>query len=213
MLVDLATASVFLDFDGTISVDDVADHVVERLAGPGWEPIQAAAEAEEIGSREWVVSIWDLLPRDETALRAAAAEIPIDRDFEPLVRELRAGGAEITVVSDGFGYYVDAVCAPLGLRVLTNRPDWDTGRIEFPHEDRCCACSSCGVCKQAPIKDAKHAGKTTVLIGDGLSDFKAALVADLVIAKGALARWCEIQGIPHARFECLGDVRHLLAGR
>jgi hypothetical protein len=36
-------------------------------------------------------------------------------------------------------------------------------RLEFPHEDRCCACSSCGTCKQAPVKDARYRGRTTVL--------------------------------------------------
>ena len=72
----------------------------------------------------------------------------------------------------------------LDVPVLTNAVDWTTGRLEFPHEDRCCACSSCGVCKQAPIKDARHAGRTTVLVGDGASDYKAALLADVVFAKG-----------------------------
>ena len=90
------------------------------------------------------------------------------------------------VVSDGFGFYAREVCATLGVPVLTNDVDWTTGRLEFPHEDRCCACSSCGVCKQAPIKDAKYGGRTTVLVGDGASDYKAALLADVVFAKGTL---------------------------
>ena len=69
------------------------------------------------------------------------------------------------------------------------------GRLEFPNEDRCCACSSCGTCKQAPIKDARHRGRATVLVGDGTSDRKAALLADVVFAKGALASWCAANGV------------------
>jgi 2-hydroxy-3-keto-5-methylthiopentenyl-1-phosphate phosphatase len=116
-----------------------------------------------------------------------ASEVELDPMFGPLVRDLRAGGAEVTVVSDGFGFYVQDACAPFDVPVLTNTVDFATGRLEFPHEDRCCPCTSCGVCKQAPIKDAHHRGRTTVLVGDGVSDRKAALLADVVFAKDALA--------------------------
>ena len=76
----------------------------------------------------------------------------------------------------------------------------------FPHEDRCCACSSCGVCKQAPIKDAKYAGRTTVLVGDGTSDYKAALLADIVFAKSTLAAWCARSGVDFVPYSTLRDV-------
>jgi 2-hydroxy-3-keto-5-methylthiopentenyl-1-phosphate phosphatase len=68
------------------------------------------------------------------------------------------------------------------------------------------------VCKQAPIKDAKHDGLTTVLIGDGLSDRKAATLADVVFAKGTLARWCRVAGVPAVEFDTLADVRSALLG-
>jgi 2-hydroxy-3-keto-5-methylthiopentenyl-1-phosphate phosphatase len=66
------------------------------------------------------------------------------------------------------------------------------------------------VCKQAPIKDARYRGRTTVLVGDGVSDRKAALLADAVLAKGPLADWCEAFGIPCARIDTLDDVRDAL---
>jgi 2-hydroxy-3-keto-5-methylthiopentenyl-1-phosphate phosphatase len=104
------------------------------------------------------------------------------------------------------------VCARHGLEVLTNAVDFESRELLFPHEDRCCACSSCGVCKQAPIKDARYQGRTTVLIGDGASDRKAALLADVVFAKGPLASWCARFGVPCHRFETLADVRRALFG-
>ena len=45
-----------------------------------------------------------------------------------------------------------------------------------------------------------------MLIGDGTSDRKAALLADVVFAKGALARWCALSAVPHRTFETLADV-------
>jgi 2-hydroxy-3-keto-5-methylthiopentenyl-1-phosphate phosphatase len=207
---DLASTAVFVDFDGTVSEEDTGIHLLRRLADPGWEGIGAAYGRGEIGSRECLLDEWDLLPKDEQLLREVAREVPIDPAAAPLLAALRAGGAEVTIVSDGFGIRADEVAADLRVPLLTNAPDFSTGRLEFPHEDRCCACSSCGTCKQAPIKDARHRGRTTVMIGDGTSDYKAALLADVVFAKGPLAVWCERNGVPFHRFERLADVQAVL---
>jgi 2-hydroxy-3-keto-5-methylthiopentenyl-1-phosphate phosphatase len=209
---DLASTAVFLDFDGTISTVDVGMHVLTRAGAPEWWELHEQFERGEIGSRECIVDQWALVGGDETSLRAIAAEVPLDPGFPRLTDDLRAAGAELTVVSDGFGFYVHDVCAPLGIDVLTNAVDFATGELQFPHEDRCCPCSSCGVCKQAPIKDAQYRGRTAVLIGDGASDRKAALVADVVFAKGALASWCAAFGVACTPFETLGDVHAMLFG-
>jgi 2-hydroxy-3-keto-5-methylthiopentenyl-1-phosphate phosphatase len=202
--------SVFLDFDGTITESDTGVHVLERLAPAGWRAISDAYRRGEIGSRECLIDEWALLPPDRELVCAVVGEVPLDPGAGALVRALATAGAEVTIVSDGFGIRVEEVATELGVRVLSNNVDWETGRLEFPHEDRCCPCSTCGTCKQAPIKDARHRGRRTVLVGDGASDRKAALLADVVFAKGALAAWCEHVGVAHERFERLADVQRAL---
>jgi HAD superfamily phosphoserine phosphatase-like hydrolase len=209
-VLDLSRASVFLDFDGTVTLADTGVHALERLASDEWREISAAYGRDEIGSRECLLDEWALLPNDEDRVRAVVDEVPIDPGARSLVEALHAAGADVTIVSDGFGIRVDDVAADLGVRALSNRVDWRTGRLEFPHEDRRCPCSTCGTCKQAPIKDARRGGRLTVLVGDGTSDRKAALLADAVFAKGALARWCELADVAHQRFERLADVQHAL---
>jgi 2,3-diketo-5-methylthio-1-phosphopentane phosphatase len=210
LALNLAHTSVFCDFDGTITTADVGQHLLARFATDEWLRFHDEYDAGVIGSRECLVSQWDLVTPDEAIWRAVAAEVPIDAGFAPLAAALRAAGAQLLVVSDGFGFYAEQVCADLDVPVLTNRIDWTTGRLEFPHEDRCCACATCGVCKQAPIKDAHRAGRTTMLIGDGTSDRKAALLADVVFAKGDLAAWCSHYDVPHHRFDTLTDVHTAL---
>ncbi len=207
---DLSNTTVFCDFDGTISTVDVGRHVLERLASDAWVELHHQYERGEIESRELLTDQWALVEADEATARRVAGEVPLDPDFGPLVEGLRAAGAELLVVSDGFGFYVDEACAPFGVDVLTNAVDFSTGELRFPHEDRCCPCSSCGVCKQAPIKDARHRKRTTVLIGDGTSDRKAALLAEVVFAKDALARWCTQLDVPFLPFDTLADVRDAL---
>ena len=204
---DLARTAVFLDFDGTITTADVGMHLLDHGAPHDeWWALHEQYERGEIESRECLVDQWALMSGTEAELRTAAAEVGVDPGFAPLVASLRAAGADVTVVSDGFGFYVHDVCSPLDLRVLTNAVDFTTGELQFPHEDRCCPCSSCGVCKQAPIKDARYEGQTTVLVGDGTSDRKAALLADVVFAKASLRRWCVAAGVPCLPFDTLDDV-------
>lgn len=210
--VRLPGASVFLDFDGTVSTADIGVTLLEAFGRPGWQELGAAYASGAIGSRECLMDEWELVEGSEGDLRAAARAVPLDPAFEPLVEGLRAAGAEVLVVSDGFGFYVEEACAPLGLDVLTNDVDFASGELLFPHEERCCPCSTCGMCKQAPIKDASYRGRSTILIGDGISDRKAAMLADTVFAKGHLDDWCERGGVAHTRFEHLGEVRAALLG-
>ena len=210
MDLDLTHAAVFLDFDGTITHADSGVYLLQKLGTGDWRATSEAYARGEIGSRECLIDEWDMLPRDEAQLRTTAREVALDPGFVPLLDALREAGARVTVVSDGFGFYAEEVCAPLNVPLLTNTVDWSTGELVFSHEDRCCPCSTCGVCKQAPIKDANQAGLTTVLVGDGTSDRKAALLSNVVFAKGALARWCAVSGIPHVPFETLGEVHAIL---
>jgi 2-hydroxy-3-keto-5-methylthiopentenyl-1-phosphate phosphatase len=207
---DLSRTSVFLDFDGTISTVDVGVHVLRRTAPDEWRAIDEQFRRGAIDSRECILDEWDLVEGDEATLRAIAAEVTLDPGVGPLVEALRAAGAELTVVSDGFGFYVGDAIRPFGLDALTNAVDFSTRELLFPNEDRCCPCASCGTCKQAPIKDAQHRGQSTMLIGDGASDRKAALLADVVFAKDALASWCAAFGVEYFPFTTLADVQRML---
>lgn len=211
---DLSNTSVFFDFDGTISTTDIGVHLLDRLARPGWRELDELYAAGTIGSRECMDKQWACIPDGvpEATRRAVADEVPLDPGFGPLVDALRGGGAEITVVSDGYGFYVHDLIAPWHLPVFTNEVDFANNGVRYPNADPSCAsCAQCGTCKPKVIAEAAKRGRSTVFIGDGTSDRHAARVADTVFAKEALAAWCAEQGIPYVPFGVLDDVAvHLL---
>ena len=209
---DLASTSVFLDFDGTVTLADTGRHVLARLGGPGWQDVDREYREGIIGSREVLAREWPLVGGGIDLARQVAREVEIDPGFASLVGALSVAGAEVMVISDGFGLIVEEVCAPAGVSCFTNTID-DDGDLVFPWQDRCCPCSTCGVCKQAPIKEARRRGRRTVLVGDGVSDRKAALLADVIFAKDDLADWCDEVGVDYRAFARLRDVHRALLGR
>lgn len=206
---DLSATTVLLDFDGTISTADIGVVLLEQAAPPEWRELDERYARGEIGSQECMSGQLALLDGPPEELAAIARSVPLDPAAGPLIRGLLAGGAEVLVASDGFGFYVadrlgelDAGAVP----VLTNEVDWSVREMAFPHADQRCPCSSCGTCKQAPLREARHRRRHTVFVGDGLSDRKAALLADVVYAKDRLAAWCDLNGVPYRPFAGLADV-------
>jgi 2-hydroxy-3-keto-5-methylthiopentenyl-1-phosphate phosphatase len=199
-----------LDFDGTVSTYDTGLHLLERLASAEWRAIEDRYLSGEIGSRECMGLQWQLLPHDRDLLEAVAREVPLDPGFAGLVERLRVWGAELTIVSDGYGFRAREVAVAAGVPVRTNAVDWERFELVFANSDASCPCAACGTCKQGPIRAAQRRGVTTVLIGDGASDAKAAEVADYVYAKAGLATWCDQRGIKHRSFTSLTDLLPLL---
>ena len=206
---DLSDTSVFFDFDGTITVEDVGVYLLEQLDVSGWRELDEEYAAGRLGSRECIELQWRCIPDSvtEAQRRAVAARVPVDPGFHPLVRQLQAAGAEVSVVSDGWGFYIDDAVAPFDVPVFTNTIDFTNNSLVSPHRNPDCAtCGVCGTCKPTIVREASDRGRATVFVGDGTSDRHAARVADVVFAKGALAQWCAEEGIDHVRFDTLTQV-------
>jgi 2-hydroxy-3-keto-5-methylthiopentenyl-1-phosphate phosphatase len=203
---------VFVDFDGTISIGDTTDLILETFADPSWRTIETDWVAGRIGSRECLARQIDLVRASPEALDAFVRDATIDPHFAGFVALCGAYGLPITVVSDGLDRIAAAMLARAGLSlpVVANHLEWLGGRrwrLGFPHARADCRATA-GHCKCATIA-AEPAG-LRVLIGDGRSDFCAAAGADLVIAKGALAEHCVGSGIAFEPFANFADASLIL---
>jgi 2,3-diketo-5-methylthio-1-phosphopentane phosphatase len=197
-----ASVRVFVDFDGTISVGDTTDLILERFADPSWRTIEADWVAGRIGSRECLARQIDLIRATPETLDAFAQKSAIDPHFGEFTALCAAHGLPLAVVSDGLDRIATTMLARAGLAlpIVANHLEWlgaDRWRLGFPHAREDCRASA-GHCKCATL--GPEPGCLRVLIGDGRSDFCAATVADLVIAKGALAIYCGNNRIPFEPF-------------
>lgn len=210
---------VFLcDFDGTVSPTDIGAAFARAFSAGG------AAEQEALlgpwirgtmGHRELTEAQCGLIAATEAEALAFARGFALDPRFAPFVREARARGDEVMVLSEGFDFYVGERLAAAGLADLpfaANRLVFEGGRVrpEFPWSDG--GCGRCGNCKGRHVREWRARGRRTVLVGDGLSDRCGAREADRVIARGALLEWCAAEGVPALPFRDFADVAALARG-
>lgn len=203
---------IFCDFDGTISIKDTTDEILNRFAAPEWEDIEQQWKNGEIGSAECMRRQIALINASKSQLDAALAEMEIDQHFPAFVRFCEGLGAPVTVISDGVDYFINSILQRNGISLLpvianslTINSD-DTYSLSCPHANPACAKAS-GVCKCAKIGGGSG---FTVFVGDGRSDFCAAGSANVLFAKSSLAKYCREKNIPYLPYDNFSDVQHAL---
>jgi 2-hydroxy-3-keto-5-methylthiopentenyl-1-phosphate phosphatase len=191
---------LILDWDGTVTVRDSQWMLLERF---GDREIFAATEGglgESLSYREVMES------------QLATVTTPLDEVIAYLVErvEVRAGFRELVarfrplVLSSGFVETIEPILAREGVEVdlVANRldPRADGWRILWNDDAPCPECGD--LCKRRALPDERP----LVYVGDGYSDRCAALAADRVFARRALAEYLESEGIPYETFETFHDV-------
>ena len=191
--------AIFVDFDGTITDVDTFNVLVRAHAGDGeW----AALERELLGGR---LTLREALRREAALVRLTRpaalafleANARVDPAFRPFVARARAHGAHIVVVSSGIRTIIHDALARAGVEidVLANDVDFaEQGwTIDFIDD------SENGHDKAAHV-DSPRGRRRTVYIGDGISDYEAALVADIRFKAGRRLERTAARGVSCAPF-------------
>ena len=207
--------NILCDFDGTISVEDVIDSLLDRFGRPGWEALECDWRAGRIGSRECMTGQVALLDMDRQALDQHLDGMWIDHAFPDFVARARELHVPVRVVSDGLDYAIHRILGRYGLDDLplaANHlaPGVPPQRWQLTSPFQAEGCRS-GTCKCACVERARASGATrTLLIGDGASDFCAADRVDFVFAKHRLIEHCRHAGIPYVPITGFEDALELL---
>jgi len=207
---------LFIDFDGTITRDDVGNLFFRTFGGPACDELVRRYRAGELSAA--------------ATFRAEAAAVgPLDlgasgeflrgRDTDPglphLVRFCRDQEIDLCVVSDGLDYYIAPILERAGCgdvpfvsnRAVFQGPD-ASGRhalgFEFPHNDA--VCDRCACCKRNQMLTRSADEDVIVYVGDGFSDRCPVQYADLVFAKGDLQTYCREENISYIVYRTLDDV-------
>ncbi len=210
-------SQVWIDFDGTISQRDVLDDLILRYAkNESWRLIEERWAAGVIGSHECLRQEFALLRVSSQELEDFVRTVPIDPGFAPLVKLLHTLNVPMAILSDGIGRFINTILSQNGISgvpVLANSLVHRGEQLILKCHRSGKGCESRAAhCKCQSAERIGSRDKTTIYIGDGRSDLCPAAKADVVFAKGVLAKELAHRLIPFIAYRDLTDVVAALEG-
>jgi 2-hydroxy-3-keto-5-methylthiopentenyl-1-phosphate phosphatase len=192
--------SVVIDFDGTITEDDLLDEIARLFGDP------AVYQEVEDGLDDGTMSLREVITREFAPVTAPLEEVVawvLDRvrirpGFGDFVRSAQRAGWGVHVVSSGFEELIGPVLEREGVDVElhANRVDArpEGWIVDWRYPDGCDDCHES--CKRSLLPPGH-----VIYVGDGYSDRCAALAADRVFATRGLARYLAERGVAFEPFD------------
>ena len=206
--------TIVVDFDGTVTQEDLLDTIASRFGDP--EVYREVDEALDEGR----LTLREVITREYEPVRVPLEEIvawelenvTVRPGFRELVELAKERGWRFVIVSSGFHELIEPILEQEGVEVElhANRvdPRPEGWRVLWQYDETCEACGES--CKRSIVQE--FAGEDElVYVGDGFSDRCAAEASDRVFATKGLARYLDERGIPYDRFDDFHDVARGLA--
>lgn len=206
---------IFIDFDGTITKEDVGAGLVNTFGDPDKvaEIVKDWMENKITSPESWYAMFATLKDFSPDKLNPFLADYLIDETFHGFVEFCKENDFEIRVLSDGFDFYINRILEReklSDLEVYCNKSSFidDKPVPIFPYSDE--ECKFCGNCKRNHILTNTADTDYIVYIGDGYSDKCPIEFCDFIFAKQDLLRYCEVNRITYFPFSDFNDVRKKL---
>ena len=199
-----------IDFDGTLSVGDTVDAMLERFADNKWKDLEDEWLQGNISAIDCMKQQLDLVEVDQVTLENFFRGIQLDASFIPFHQYI-SKFSKVAIVSDGLDHAIDVAtrnAAIPSMPIYANKLHFKPNgvAISYPFRNENCKAGN-GVCKcQIAEQLSADVGGPVVLVGDGKSDYCLAKHADVVFAKGKLITYCEQENIPFRRFQTFSEV-------
>jgi 2-hydroxy-3-keto-5-methylthiopentenyl-1-phosphate phosphatase len=205
---------IFCDFDGTITAKDNIIATIAHFNPPGWNAIVDDIISGNKSIRQGVGELFALLPSEKQSeiIQYAVGNASIRSGLKELLNYCELHGIQFLVTSGGMDFFIHPLLASFKLepeRIYCNHADFSEEfiRIDWPHPcDEECPNQGCGMCKTTIIRKYPEDQYVRILIGDSITDFEAAKLADIVFARSHLIHQCEQLGVSYEPFETFHDV-------
>ncbi len=208
--------AVVCDFDGTATMEDIADALSIEFAGHDrWKRANDEFHAARIPFEQLLREIFEPIAATPEQVRDfTLRKVRFRPGFERLVTTTRERRQPFILASGGLDIYIHPALEKLpphvagALEIRANHADYVPGglALSFPFQHAPGACGTCGSCKGAIVKELQAKGYRVIAVGDGNADRCMAGVADVLFARGRLLEWCRRTGAHAEPFETLHTV-------
>lgn len=200
--------ALITDFDGTVIKKDFFWFIIDKLMTK--EDIQPWDDykAGNITHFDALNQIFKKIHINESDLRKIILELPVEECFTELVEYCGNNDIDIYIVSAGADYYINIILDYLGIRnsvnLIANESVYskENGlQMTKLHENSVFYSENYGINKESVIRFMKSKYDFIVFAGDGTPDYKAAIQADKVFARGTLLELCGKYNINCAKLD------------
>jgi len=202
---------IFVDFDGTITQQDVGEEIFLKFADNNkMNVIIEDLLNDKLSSRDCWVQLCAAIPSiDKSELDSFINSMIIDPSFIEFIKYCGKENDELFVLSDGFDYYIHRIFSnnDIGnISVYANSLQLINNKLipGFPYYDE--SCFSSANCKRNHVINHSSEEEFTVFIGDGNSDKDVVEYCDFIFAKNDLLRYCESERVTFFPFKDFNDV-------
>jgi len=196
--------AVLLDFDDTAAEQNVAEMLLTRFGDPTWREVRERFRAGEFNLREYQEITFRNIQAD---LATMQEHVRNHANLRPYFNELRgycqANGIPFVIVSQGLDFYIEALLAKEGhaqVPVYAVNTSFSCRGIAYEYRHTRAGQEKQGNSKGLVVEQYQHQGYHIFYAGDGMSDFEAATLVDVLYAHRTLAQECMRNNIPFRPF-------------
>lgn len=206
---------MFVDFDGTIVIQDTAQIALNRFGDPGWVRIEQAFERGEMTFEESLRREYAMLKvPQELIIKELSRFVEIRPNFGRLVNYCKRQSVPLIVLSGGFDFCIrhflnqDGWLDFVEIYSPTSRHTENGYVVTFPQKLAPVSTNF----KDDLVRHERKNGTKAYFVGNGFGDFSAAEESDVAFAiKGSrLADLCRERSLPHTEIDDFCEVVDVL---
>jgi 2-hydroxy-3-keto-5-methylthiopentenyl-1-phosphate phosphatase len=213
--------AVQIDFDGTVTLEDVSFLLLDTYVGSEWRKHLDAYSTGDITVGAFNQKVFGMMKADRKTMTdfvLSSPHVKIRPGFKELVDYCREKGYKTLIVSNGLSFYIEALLKTLGIKNLEVHAAENTffkGGMDVKYLGPDGNPVDAGF-KEAYTKDLRKQGYNVIYIGNGTSDIHPARLAQQVFACEDLLKTCTAEKLachPFKDFFKVIEVLKLEAGK
>jgi 2-hydroxy-3-keto-5-methylthiopentenyl-1-phosphate phosphatase len=203
--------AVQIDFDGTVTIEDVSFLLLDKYAGSAWRQYLEEYNSGKISVGEFNKKVFGMVKADRktmTEFVLTSEKVKIRPGFKEFLEYCLRKGLKTIVVSNGLVFYIEAILKNLGIGRIKELEIYASENEFYPGGLNVAYIGPDGRELETGFKESYtemliKKGYDVVYIGDGNSDIYAARKAKHIFATDQLLKRCKkekLDGTPFKDF-------------
>lgn len=207
---ELKSFAFISDFDGTLTDKDFYKIIMDDYLKDECKEKYNAWKAKKIKDIEYLGYVFKNIKRKEEEIDEDIMKISLDPFVGEFVDNIGAAGGEFIVVSAGSTYYIEKVFHRHGIegvKIYSNKGVFKDEGIHFDLDETSEFYSPVyGIDKAKVVSKLKKEYNKVFYAGDSHPDLEAAILADVIFARGSLVELLEKKNKEFIEFKNFNEV-------